>query len=101
MIIRTCQNSKSGWNSGDLDVAFQLFQCGMVWDGAVASKSSRDHLVTNGYAVRYQGVQAMTGKGTVAFLLSRAVWASAFRRWRLWRKNPLIVSDAAVKRAMR
>lgn len=101
MLIRRCMHSKDGWNSGDKDVAFQLFRNGMVWDGNLASKSSRDHLVANGYAVRRAGVQALTGKGTVAFLLSPAIWISAFRRWRLWRANPLIATAEQMRRALR
>lgn len=100
MLIRKCQKSSNGYNNGDLDVAFQLFSCGIVWDGNLTSKSSRDHLVAEKYAVRYQGVQALTGKGTVAFLLSPVVWVSAVRRFRLWRKNPLVASPESVKRAI-
>lgn len=100
MLIRKCSKSSNGWDNGDLDVAFQLFSCGLVWDGALVSKESRDHLVSTGYAVRYQGVQALTGKGTVAFLMSRAVWASAFRRWRNWKRNPLVASPDRVRRAL-
>ena len=100
MLIRRCKRSRDGRNSGDLDVAFQLFSCGMVWDGNLASKDGRDHLVAGGYAVRHDGMQALTGKGTVAFILSPVVWRSALRQWRLWRKNPFVASDAAVQRAM-
>lgn len=100
MIIRKCAKASNGRNNGDFDVAFQLFSCGMVLDGNLVSKSSRDYLVTEGYAVRYQGAQSLTGKGTVAFLLSPVVWVSAFRRWRLWHKNPLVVSPDSIRRAM-
>ena len=99
-IIRREPRASNGWNNGDIDVAMQLFQCGMVWDGNLASKSSRDHLVAEGYAVRREGMQALTGKGTIAFLTSRAVWASAFRRWRLWGGNPLVASLDRIKRAL-
>jgi hypothetical protein len=99
-LIRRCDKSSTGWNSGDLDVAFQLFACGMVWDGNLSSKSSRDHLVAGGYAVRHQGMQALTGRGVIAFLLTPAVWVSAFRRRRLWRRNPLIANASQVRRAM-
>lgn len=99
-LIRKCTKSSNGCNNGDLDVAFQLFSCGLVWDGNLTSKSSRDHLIAEGYAVRYQGVQALTGKGTVAFLLSPRIWVSALRRWRLWQKNPLVASPSAVRRAV-
>jgi hypothetical protein len=51
-MIRHCARSQSGWNNGDLAVVFQLFSCGMVWDGNLVSKSSRDHLVRTGHAVR-------------------------------------------------
>jgi hypothetical protein len=83
-----------------LDVAFQLFSCGMVWDGNLVSKSSRDHLVRAGYAVRADGYQSLTGKGVVAMLTSPPVWASAYRRWRMWKKNPLVASPEAIKRAL-
>lgn len=101
MMIRREPKASSGWNSGDLDVAFQLFSCGMVWDGNLTSKESRDHLVAHGYAVRHEGMQTLTGKGVVAFLTHRAVWASAFRRWRNWGRNPLVASPERIKQAMR
>ena len=97
-LIRAC--GRAGWNSGDLDVAFQLFSCGMVWDGNLSSKDGRDHLVSKGYAVRHEGVTAMTGKGTVAFVTSIPVALSAWRRWRRWKKNPLVATPETVKRAM-
>lgn len=87
-------NSKIGYDSATLDVAFQLFQHGMVWDGDLASKSARDYLVQNGYAVRAEGYQALTGKGKVAFLTSPVVWRSAFRRWRHWKRNPFVARPA-------
>ncbi len=99
-IIRREPKASSGWDSGDLDVAYQLFTCGVVWDGNLASKSSRDHLVAEGYAVRYRGAQALTGKGTVAFLRHRAVWVYLWRRWRRWGGNPLVASAEAVQRAL-
>lgn len=99
-MIRRCRHSQTGWNAGDLDVAFQLFESGMVWDGNLSSKSSRDHLVQNGYAVRHEGMQALTGKGTIAFLTTPAVWMAAFRQWRLWRRNPFIADEARIRRAM-
>lgn len=98
-MIRRCEHSKSGWNSGDLDVAFQLFRCGMVWDGNLASKASRNHLVEHGFAVRREGFQALTGRGVVHFLTSRAVWASAWQRWRTWERNPFVASEAEIRRA--
>lgn len=88
MMIRFNPNASNGRNSGDLDVAFQLFQRGMVWDGNIASKASRNHLLEKGYAVRHAGFTALTGKGVLAFFVSPAVWASAYRRWRLWKRNP-------------
>jgi hypothetical protein len=99
-IIRKCDHASNGRNNGDLDVAFQLFACGMVWDGNLTSKESRNHLVEQGYAVHRDGFQALTGKGTVAFLLSPGVWVSAFRRWRLWRRNPLVADAERVERAL-
>lgn len=100
-LIRHCKHSRSGWNNGDIDVAFQLFSCGMVWDGNLASKDGRNHLVAGGYAVRYQGAQAMTGKGTVAFLLHPVIWRSALRRWWMWRRNPLVATPDRVRAALR
>jgi hypothetical protein len=100
-MIRRCSKSSTGWNAGDLDVAFQLFTCGMVADGNLASKSSRDHLVEHGYAVRSSGLQAMTGKGVYHFLTKPAVWRAAYRERRLWKKNPFIATDAQIARSVR
>ena len=99
-MIRRCPHSQTGWNAGDLDVAFQLFSCGMVWDGNLTSKEGRDHLVHHGYAVRRGGFQALTGRGTVHFLTTPTVWRSALRRWRLWRRNPLVASSETIRRAL-
>ena len=99
-LIRHCARSQSGWNNGDLDVAFQLFSCGMVWDGNLVSKSSRDHLVRAGYAVRADGYRSLTGKGVVAMLTSPPVSASAYRRWRMLKRNPLVASPEMIKRAI-
>jgi hypothetical protein len=99
-IIRKEPRSSCGWNNGDLDVAYQLFTCGMVWDGNLCSKSSRDHLVAEGYAVRHGGMQAMTGKGVVAYLTHPRVWRYLFRRWRTAEGNPLIASPERIKNAM-
>jgi len=90
----------ASYNNGDIDVAFQLFSCGMVFDGNLVSKDSRDHLVNSGYAVRHDGMQAMTGKGSIAFILSPVIWRSAFRQWRNWRSNPFVVSAEKIKQAM-
>ena len=98
--IRKEPRARNGMNNGDIDVAFQLFSCGMVWDGNVCSKDSRDHLVSEGYAVRHSGMQAMTGKGVMAFLTSPTIWRSAFGRWRNWKRNPLVADNARIKRAM-
>lgn len=99
-IYRREPKSQSGWDSGDVDVAFQLFSNGMVWDGNLSSKSGRDHLVSHGYAVRHQGMQAMTGRGALAFLLHPHTWVSAFRYRRLWHRNPLVSDAERIKRAM-
>ena len=69
-----------------MDVAFQLFSCGMVWDGNLSSKTSRSWLVEKGYAVRRDGFQAMTGKGAFAFLFTPATWPTS--RPRLTRPRP-------------
>lgn len=99
-MIRREPRASNGWNNGDLDVAFQLFESGMVWDGNLASKSSRDHLVAHGYAVRHGGMQSLTGRGTLRFLTTPAVWVSTFRRLRNWKRNPLIADEARIRRAM-
>ena len=99
-MIRREPRASNGWNNGDLDVAFQLFACGMVWDGNLTSKTSRDHLVRNGYAVRHEGMQTLTGRGTLHFLTTPAVWRSAWRQWRNWRRNPLVADDARIRRVM-
>ena len=82
------------------DVAFQLFSCGLVWDGNLASKSGRDYLVEHGYAVRQNGFQALTGKGTVAFLLHPWTYRSAFLMWRKCKRNPFIASQEQIKKAI-
>ena len=66
-IIRPEPKASNGWNGGDIDTARQLFN-DAVWDGNLCSKSSRDHLVRNGYAVRSDGYQMLTNKGREAFL---------------------------------
>jgi len=99
-MIRREPRARNGWNNGDLDVAFQLFESGMVWDGNLTSKSSRDHLVANGFAVRSEGMQSLTGRGTWHFLTTPAVWISAYRRWRNWRRNPFVADEARIRRAM-
>jgi hypothetical protein len=99
-LIRREPRASNGWNNGDLDVAMQLFACGMVWDGNLASKSSRDHLVANGFAVCSGGMQSLTGRGVLHFLTTPAVWRSvAIRRWR-WGRNPLVADEARIRRAM-
>ena len=89
----------SGPDNGDLDVCFQLFSCGCVWDGALVSKSSRDHLVRHGYAVRHRGGQSLTGCGTIAFLVNPHVWVSAWHRWRSGR-NPFVSSERERRSAL-
>jgi hypothetical protein len=98
--IRKEPRASNGWDNGDLDVAFQLFSCGMVWDGNLTSKPSRDHFVQNGYAVRHDGMQALTGKGVVAMLTTPAIWASAYRRYKNWKRNPFVADSREIKRAM-
>jgi len=97
-MIRKCKRSSDGWNSADMDVAFQLFKRGMVWDGDLCSKQARDHLVSGGYAVRgSSGMQALTGRGIVAFLTTPAVWISAWRRWRYRGVNPFVAAAKSVQ----
>jgi hypothetical protein len=100
-MIRRNPKAKGGWDNGDIDAAFQLFSCGMVWDGNLTSKSSRDHLVRNGYAVSHDGMQSLTGRGVLAFLSTPVVWRSAWRMWRRWGRNPLVADANRIKRAMR
>lgn len=100
MIYRRSPKARNGYDNGDIDVAWQLFSCGMVWDGNLVSKSSRDYLVEQGYAVRHGGMQAMTGKGVAAFLLHHRTWISAWLRWRNWKRNPFIADADRIKRAM-
>jgi len=78
--IVTCKGPR--YSGADLDVAFQLFRDGLVCDGSLASKASRNYLVDEGYAVRKSGYQALTGKGTIAFLTHPRVWLYLFRRWK-------------------
>ncbi len=99
-MIRREPRAKNGWDNGDIDVAFQLFSCGMVWDGNLTSKQSRDHFVRNGYAVSHGGMQSLTGRGILHFLTTPAVWRSVWhRRWN-WGRNPLVADEARIKRAM-
>lgn len=99
-MIRREPRASNGWNNGDLDVAFQLFASGMVWDGNLVSKESRSHLVRNGYAVRHAGMQSLTGRGVLHFLTSPAVWRSAWRYWRRWHRNPFVADERQIRRAM-
>ncbi len=99
-MIRKEPRASDGWSGADGDVAFQLFSCGMVWDGNLSSKSSRDHFVAEGYAVRHEGMQCLTGKGIIHFLTTPHIWVSAWNRYRRWKSNPFIADAAKVKRAM-
>lgn len=99
-MIRREPKASNGWNNGDIDVALQLFSCGMVWDGNLASKESRSHFVANGYAVRAEGMQSLTGKGVIAVLCTRAMWRSIFIRWRKWGRCPILADAERIKRAM-
>ena len=85
---------------GDLDTAFQIFSCGMVWDGNLVSKCSRSRLMNDGYAVRHAGMQALTGKGAFALLLSPRAWLYAWRTWRETKRNPFIADAEEINRAM-
>jgi len=100
MIYRKCKRSRTGYNNGDIDVAFQLFKCGCVWDGNLVSKDSRDWLVKQGYAVRHEGGQSLTGRGVIAFLRHHRTWISIARRRNLWKKPALTASPEEVKRAL-
>lgn len=69
-LIRKNPKASNGLSGGDIDVALQLFGR-RVLDGNVASKASRDHLVEQGYAVRFRdGTQTLSRKGVAAFFLS-------------------------------
>lgn len=82
------------------EVAFQLFSCGMVWDGNLCCKTGRDLLVQEGYAARCEGLQALTGKGTFAFLTSPHVWRFAWGVWRRRKHNPFVASPKKIREAM-
>lgn len=64
-IIRKEPKATNGWNGGDIDTARQM-RDQAVWDGDLCSKTSRDHLVRNGYAFRGDGFQMLTAKGKAA-----------------------------------
>ena len=81
-IYRKEPKSSSGYNRGDIDTVFCLFRYGLVGDGFLPSTSSRDHLVEQGYAVRYQDVQALTGKGVVALIRQPRTYITILKR--LW-----------------
>lgn len=83
-----------------MDVAFQLFSCGMVWDGNLASKTSRNWLVEKEYAVRREGFQAMTGKGVFAFLFTPATWKCAYVMWKKWKETGLIADKDRILRSL-
>ena len=93
VMIRKEPRASNGWNNGDLDVAFQLFQDGLVWDGNVCSKEGRDHFISHGYAIRAEGYTALTGKGTLRLLRTPCFWRSVWKRWWRWKKNPLVDYD--------
>lgn len=82
--VRKCSKSSDGWNSGDKDTLAVLFQYALVWDGSIPSKESRDYLIENGYAFRFDGLTALTGKGKLAALICwpmPAYWLAVRRRW--------------------
>ena len=81
MIRRECQSS-NGWNNADIDTAIQLFRAGLVWDGDICSKESRDHFLRRGYAVYREGFTALTGCGSLRMLCHPRIWLSVWRRWR-------------------
>lgn len=83
MIRKILVDGKFRADSGDLDTAFQLFDRGLVWDGDLVSKESRNQFCWNGYVVHAKGYQAMTAKGTIAYLTTPAVWVYLIKRW--WR----------------
>jgi len=84
--IRRNPKSSSGWDGGDIDELVQMFRAAMVWDGNHSSKSSRDHLIENGFAYRCEGQTALTGKGKIAAL---TCWPMP-RVWlRIWRRGDL------------
>ena len=77
----------------DMDVAFQLFAYGMVGDGNLISKCGRDRLVWSGYAIRHDGMQALTGKGAAALILNWRAWLFAWKEWRVRRRNCFVASQ--------
>lgn len=67
--IRLSGKSNNGLNGGDLDTLNQLWLHGPREDGEVPSKTSRDHLIENGYARRIKDpwTTALTVKGRFAY----------------------------------
>lgn len=98
-MIRLCDRSQNGYNSGDLDTAFTLLRCGQVSDGSLPSKSSRSYFVKNGYAVAHEGYTSLTGKGLWSLLTSWAGLSAAYHHWRRWKTNPFIASESEQKNA--
>lgn len=73
--IRLSSKSNNGLNGGDLDTLYQLWLHGPREDGEVPSKTSRDHLIVNGYARRIKEPWAttLTIKGKFAYWVWRKI----------------------------
>ena len=63
-----------------------------MWSGDVCSKSSRNHLVQEGYALYKEGYQTLSLKGIKAFLTHPYALSFMVRRWwRIRRSGKVIV----------
>lgn len=98
-IIRRTKNASNGLNGGDLDTAFYMFRCGMIYDGNLPSKDSRNYFREQGYAVSYDGMTCLTGRGVVALLTNRHALWYAWRVWRRERRNPFFATARELSRA--
>ena len=80
MLIRKNHKSQNGWNNGDIETLFCLFNGVLIQDGDIPSKESRDHLADGGYIDRRDGYQWLTYKGWNEFLTSPIIAESAVLR---------------------
>jgi hypothetical protein len=101
-MVRRDEAAPGGWSVADVETAIQLFACGMVMDGALVSRGSRDHMQAWGYVVRAGGFNALTGKGTLAFLLCGPIQdALAKLRAEAPGTEPLLGSPSDRRRGLR
>ena len=92
-IVRRSNSANTGWNEGDLDLAFQLVQYGVVDEDELVSRSSRDHFLEKGFAIQYGLRLTLTPRGLIHFFTSRAVWMDAYRYWKMWKANPFVADE--------